>query len=230
MDFNDKPDRSWSKAYKWERYKGTDILPMWIADTEFRCAEPILAALHKRIDDGLFGYTCPDHDIEAIEAVVAWCQRQYDWKIDPSWLVWTPGIVPAFNLVIKAVCHVGDKIIVQTPNYPPILAAPSINNLERICIGSVQEQGRWTLDFNALEKAAEDPKARVFIMCNPMNPMGSVLRQDELDRIADICIKHGVLLCSDEIHCDLILDDVPHFPASAHPKLTDYSVTLMSAS
>ena len=230
MDFNDKPDRSRSKAYKWERYKGTEILPMWIADTEFRCAEPILTALHQRIDDGLFGYTHPDHDVEAIAAVVAWCQRQYGWQIDPSWLVWTPGIVPAFHVVINAVCQAGDKIIVQTPNYPPILAAPSINKLERLCIGSVLEQGRWTLDFDALEKAAEDPKARLFIMCNPMNPMGSVLRQDELDRIAHICRKHDVLLCSDEIHCDLILDAVPHLPASAHPTLADHSVTLMAAS
>lgn len=90
--------------------------------------------------------------------------------------------------------------------------------------------GRWTLDFNALEQAAADPKARLFIMCNPMNPLGSVLTQYELDRIATICRKHGVMLCSDEIHCDLILDDVPHLPASAHPELAEQSVTLMAAS
>lgn len=230
MNFNDKPDRSWSKAYKWQRYKGTDILPMWIADTEFRCAEPILKALHQRVEEGIFGYTLPDHDTDAIEAVVAWCQRQYHWKIDPSWLVWTPGVVPAFNVAIKAYCQAGDTIIVQTPSYPPILAAPAINKLNRICVGTVAVDGRWTLDFDALEDAAADPKTSLFIMCNPMNPLGTVLNQHELDRIATICRKHNVMLCSDEIHCDLILDNVPHLPAGAHPALAEYSVTLMAAS
>lgn len=230
MNFSDKPDRSKSKAYKWEKYKGTDILPMWIADTEFRCAEPILAALHERIEDGLLGYTLPAHDSDAIEAVVTWCQRQYNWAIESSWIVWTPGVVPAFNVAIKAYCQAGDTVIVQTPNYPPLLAAPGINQLNRVCIDTLAVNGRWTLDFDALEKAAADPKATLFIMCNPMNPVGSVLSQDELDRVAAICRKHNVMLCSDEIHCDLILDDVPHLPASAHAQLAEHSVTLMAAS
>jgi cystathionine beta-lyase len=230
MNFSDKPDRTSSKAYKWERYKGTDVLPMWIADTEFRCAEPILSALHNRIEDGLLGYTLPDHDTDAIEAVVAWCQRQYDWKIEPRWVVWTPGVVPAFNVAINAYCNTGETVIVQTPNYPPLLAAPAINGLNRACIDTIQVDGRWTLDFNALEKAAAAPKATLFIMCNPMNPVGSVLNHEELDRVAAICRKHNVMVCSDEIHCDLILDDVPHLPAGAHADLAEHSVTLMAAS
>ena len=230
MNFSDKPDRSASKAYKWEKYKGTDILPMWIADTEFRCAEPILSALHERIEDGLLGYTLPAHDTDVFEAVVAWCQRQYNWTIEPSWIVWTPGVVPAFNVAIQAYCQAGDTVIVQTPNYPPLLAAPAINQLNRVCIDTLEVNGRWTLDFDALEQAAADPKATLFIMCNPMNPVGSVLNQDELDRVAAICRKHHVMLCSDEIHCDLILDDVPHLPASAHAELVEHSVTLMAAS
>lgn len=230
MNFSDKPDRTSSKAYKWEKYKGTDVLPMWIADTEFRCAEPILTALHERVEDGLFGYTLPAHDTDTIEAVVAWCQRQYGWKIEPSWIVWTPGVVPAFNVAIKAYCQAGDTVIVQTPNYPPLLAAPAINNLNRACVDTIEVNGRWTLDFDALEQAAADPKATLFIMCNPMNPVGSVLNQDELDSVAAICKKHGVMVCSDEIHCDLILDDVPHLPAGAHAELAERSVTLMAAS
>jgi len=230
MNFSDKPDRTASKAYKWEKYKGTDILPMWIADTEFRCAEPILQALHERVEDGLFGYTLPAHDTEAVDAVVGWCAKQYDWKIEPSWIVWTPGVVPAFNVAIQAYCQDGDTVIVQTPNYPPLLAAPGINGLNRTCVPTVEVDGRWTLDFVALEAAAADPKATLFIMCNPMNPAGSVLTQDELDKIAGICRKHDVLLCSDEIHCDLILDDEKHLPASAHKELCEHSVTLMAAS
>ena len=230
MNFSDKPDRTASKAYKWEKYKGTDVLPMWIADTEFRCAEPILQALHRRIDDGLLGYTLPAHDTEAIDAIVAWCEKQYNWHIEPSWIVWTPGVVPAFNVAIQAYCSAGDTVIVQTPNYPPLLAAPSINGLNRACVSTIEVDGRWTLDFDALEAAAADPKASLFILCNPMNPVGSVLTQQELDKIAAICRKHDVMLCSDEIHCDLVLDDVPHLPAGAHKELDQHSVTLMAAS
>ena len=230
MNFSDKPDRTASKAYKWEKYKGTDVLPMWIADTEFRCAEPILQALHRRIDDGLLGYTLPAHDTEAIDAIVAWCEKQYNWHIEPSWIVWTPGVVPAFNVAIQAYCSAGDTVIVQTPNYPPLLAAPSINALNRACVSTIEVDGRWTLDFDALEAAAADPKASLFILCNPMNPVGSVLTQQELDKIAAICRKHDVMLCSDEIHCDLVLDDVPHLPAGAHNELDQHSVTLMAAS
>nr|WP_297349982.1 PatB family C-S lyase [uncultured Glaciecola sp.] len=230
MNFSDKPDRKASKAYKWEKYIGTDILPMWIADTEFRCAEPILEALHERIDDGLLGYTLPAHDTDAINAIVNWCEKQYNWKVDPKWIVWTPGVVPAFNIAIQACCDSDDTVIVQTPNYPPLLAAPGINGLNRACVPTIEVDGRWTLDFTALENAAADPKATLFIMCNPMNPAGSVLTEAELDRVASICRKHEVMLCSDEIHCDLILDDVKHLPASAHKELSDHSITLMAAS
>lgn len=230
MNFSDKPNRMASKAYKWEKYKGTDILPMWIADTEFRCAEPILTALHARVEDGLLGYTLPAHDTDALDAIVAWCERQYNWVIEPSWIVWTPGVVPAFNVAIQAYCQSGDTVIVQTPNYPPLLAAPAINKMNRACVPTVEVDGRWTLDFDELEKVAKDPKATLFIMCNPMNPVGSVLTQAELDKVARICSKYNVMLCSDEIHCDLILDDVKHLPASAHPDLAQHSLTLMAAS
>jgi cystathionine beta-lyase len=230
MNFNDKPNRSASKAYKWEKYKGTDILPMWIADTEFRCAEPILEALHNRVEDGLFGYTLPAHHTDAIEAIVDWCRSQYNWNIESDWVVWTPGVVPAFNVAIKASCKPDDTVIVQSPNYPPLLAAPAINGMKRATVDTVEVNGRWTLDFDALEMAAKQPEATLFIMCNPMNPVGSVLTQEELDKVADICKRNNVRLCSDEIHCDLILDDLPHLPASAHADLSENSITLMAAS
>ena len=230
MNFSEKPDRSATKAYKWEKYKGTDILPMWIADTEFKCAPAILEALHQRVDEGLFGYTLPAHDTEALEAIVGWCQKQYNWAIEADWIVWTPGVVPAFNVAIQANCQPGDTVIVQSPNYPPLLAAPSINGMKRATVPTVEIDGRWTLDFDALEEAASSPSASLFIMCNPMNPVGSVMTKAELDRVAQICEKHNVTLCSDEIHCDLVLDDVPHLPAGAHSQLHDKSMTLMAAS
>jgi len=230
MDFSCKPERQSTHAYKWEKYKGTDILPMWIADTEFECAAPILNALHERVNNGLLGYTLPAHATPAIEAVVKWCRKQYDWNIEPEWIVWTPGVVPAFNVAIQAYTSVDDSVIVQTPNYPPLLAAPAINGRKALEVGTVEDNGRWTLDFEQLEHQASLPEAKMFIMCNPMNPVGSVLTQTELNKIADICERHNVVLCSDEIHCDLILDDIKHLPASAHKKLETSSVTLMAAS
>lgn len=231
MLFDQIIDRSPTNAYKWERYKDRNILPMWIADTEFRCAQPILNALKARADHGLLGYTLPAHAEGPNQAVIRWLAKQHGWQIEAQWIVWTPGVVPAFNVACKAYCQPGDKVLVQTPNYPPLLAAPKLNNLQRVEINTLAVDGRWTLDFSALEREAADPLCKLFIVCNPMNPVGSVLSESELALIADICQRHGVLLCSDEIHCDLILDpDAKHIPAGKIPALKHNSVTLMAAS
>jgi cystathionine beta-lyase len=231
MLFDQIIDRKPTHAFKWEKYKGKDILPMWIADTEFKCAQPILDAIKDRAEHGLLGYTLPTHDIGANEAVVGWLSRQYDWQIEQDWIVWTPGVVPAFNVVCKAYCQPGDKVMVQTPNYPPLLAAPKLHGLQRVDIGTVEVNSRWTLDFAELEKQAGDPKCKLFIVCNPMNPVGSVLSKDELKNIERICKENDVLLCSDEIHCDLILDEhASHIPAGKLEYLADTSITLMAAS
>jgi len=228
FDINSKRDNTHS--YKWEKYKGRDILPVWIADTEFAVAKPISDALTQRVDNAALGYTLPSHHTGAIEAVKRWCLRQYNWQIESSWVVWTPGVVPAFNMACKAFCEQGDAVMVQTPNYPPLLAAPAINGLEQVCIPTIMQQGRWMIDLDELEKQAARPECKLFILCNPMNPVGSVLNQDELTKIADICKQHKVVLCSDEIHCDLILDNEKHIPASSIASIADASVTLMAAS
>lgn len=230
MNFNQTPDRSASFAYKWEKYKDRDIIPCWIADTEFRCAQPILDAMKQRADHGLFGYTLPKHHQGAIDAIIRWCKYRYQWDVHPNWIVWTPGVVPAFNMATLAFSKPSDGIIVQTPNYPPLLAAPEINHRQRYCVPTVSKNGRWTLDLVALEQYAALPNNSLFIMCNPMNPAGSVMNKEELDSIAEICQRHKVVICSDEIHCDLILDDISHIPAGKHPSLQENSVTLMAAS
>ncbi len=231
MQFDQIIDRKPTYSFKWEKYKDRDILPMWVADTEFKCAQPILDALHTRTEHGLMGYTLPAHHQAANQAVVDWLARQYGWDISPDWIVWTPGVVPAFNVACKAYCQPGDKVMIQTPNYPPLLAAPKINGLERVDIGTVESEGRWTLDFAELEKQAADPACKLFIVCNPMNPVGSVFSPQELQRITDICISNGVLLCSDEIHCDLILDQTAkHIPAGKMTEFNGQVVTLMAAS
>ena len=230
MIFDNTPSREGTYAYKWEKYKGRDILPTWIADTEFPCAQPIVDALQARIARGALGYTLPQHYTPAFDAVVAWCAKQYGWHIDPAWIVWTPGVVPAFNMACKANCKMGDSVLVQTPNYPPLLAAPALNGLKPICIETVIKNNRYTLDFDALEMHAARPDCSLFILCNPMNPVGSVLSNDELNRVADICNRHNVVLCSDEIHCDLILDQVSHIPAGSVRSISHNSITLMAAS
>ena len=231
MQFDQIIDRKPTYAYKWEKYKNQDILPMWVADTEFKCAEPILQALHSRTEHGLMGYTLPAHHEAANQAVVGWLKRQYDWDISSDWIVWTPGVVPGFNLACQAYCEPGDKVMIQTPNYPPLLAAPGINGLEKVAIETVKRDGRWTLDFEELERQAEDPKCKLFIVCNPMNPVGSVLSDKELKRISNICLANDVRLCSDEIHCDLILDQqAKHIPAGSLPEFDGKVVTLMAAS
>lgn len=227
MNFDNTPSRDGTYAYKWEKYKGRDILPAWIADTEYPCAPQITQALSKRIAGAALGYTLPKHYTPAIDAVVNWCASQYDWHIDASWIVWTPGVVPAFNMACKAYCQPGDSVLVQTPNYPPLLAAPALNGLKPIFIDTVLHDNRYTLDFEALAVQAAKPECKLFILCNPMNPVGSVMHADELKKVAAICKEHSVVLCSDEIHCDLILDDIKHIPAGA---ISERSVTLMAAS
>ena len=231
MQFDQQIDRKETYSFKWEKYKGKDILPMWVADTEFKCAQPILDALSKRVEHGVMGYHLPAQYKPANDAVVSWLARKHDWQIKPEWIVWTPGVVPAFNVACKAYCNPGDKVIVQTPNYPPLLAAPAINQMQRVDIPTVELDDRWTLDFEQLEKQAADPQAKLFVLCNPMNPVGSVLTEAELARVAQICRDNDVMLCSDEIHCDLILEEgINHLPAGNFPGLEDHSVTLMAAS
>lgn len=229
--FDSTPDRRDFWSFKWQKYAGKEIIPCWVADTEFRCAQPILEAMNRFTEHGVMGYYLPAQYEPANQAVMRWLKDKHDWQIESDWIVWTPGVVPAFNVAIKAYCDAGDKVLVQSPNYPPLLAAPGLNKTERVEIPTVMKNERWTIDFESLAKEAADPKCKLMILCNPMNPVGSVLSQAEIDLIADICAQNNVLLCSDEIHCDLILDDsVSHIPAGRVESLKERSVTLMAAS
>lgn len=231
MNFDQIVDRKPTFSFKWQKYQGKDILPMWVADTEFRCAQPILDALTQRIEHGVLGYTLPAQYEPAKQAVADWLSRRYDWQIELDWIVWMPGVVPGFNVACKACCEPGDKVMIQVPNYPPLLAAPQLNQLQRVDIPTLEQDGRWMLDFEELEKQASDPATKLFVLCNPMNPVGTVLTEQELARIADICQRNGVTLCSDEIHCDLILDEqASHYPAGKLDALQSNSITLMAAS
>lgn len=228
-DFSTAQARQNTFAMKWEKYKGQDILPMWVADTEFACAPEIIQGLHDRLSHPVLGYHHPDAYQPARAAVQSWCQSQYQWDIDEDWIVWVPGVVPGFHIAIMAYAQAGSQVAIQTPNYPPLLAAPSQHNCQPCLVPTVRHGQRWEIDWQALADTAAQPSCQLMILCNPMNPVGTVLSQVELDQVAAICQQHDVILCSDEIHCDLILDDQVHLPAGQHPVLAERSVTLMSA-
>ncbi|NMH59768.1 aminotransferase class I/II-fold pyridoxal phosphate-dependent enzyme [Alteromonas ponticola] len=231
FNFDNPPSRANTYSFKWKKYEGQDIIPAWVADTEFECAAPILDAIHAETNTGVMGYTLPNQYTPAKDAVIRWLAEKHDWTVEADWIVWVPGVVPAFNVFCKAFSQHDSKVIVQTPNYPPLLAAPKLNGLERLTAGTIKLDGRWTLDFDELEKHAADPLCSQLILCNPMNPVGSVFTAAEIDHIAQLCEKHDLLLCSDEVHCDLILDtDVKHIPAGRVASLEQRSVTLMAAS
>ncbi|WAJ69359.1 MalY/PatB family protein [Catenovulum adriaticum] len=229
FDFDRVIDRKPTHSFKWDKYKGQDVIPMWVADAEFSPPQEVIDAIKERTEHGILGYTLPYDELN--QSVCDWVAKQHNWHILPDWIVWTPGVVPAFNVACKAYCEPSDKVLIQVPNYPPLLKAPSLNQCERVDIPSVLVEGRWTLDMAELEKQAADPKCKLFIMCNPMNPGGSVMTEAELKQVADICLRHHVLLCSDEIHCDLILDEnAKHIPAPAIAEISSRSISLMAPS
>ncbi|NTS75626.1 putative C-S lyase [Catenovulum sp. SM1970] len=229
FDFDRIIDRKPTHSFKWDKYKGKDIIPAWVADTEFSPPQDVIDAIVERTQHGPLGYTLPYESLN--QATVDWIKREHNWAIQADWLVWNPGVVPAFNVAAKAFCDAGDIILVQTPNYPPMLKAPELNHCE---IGKIPSQlinGRYQLDLDNLEQQAANPKAKLFILCNPMNPCGSVMTESELTKIADICARHDVIICSDEIHCDLILNpETKHIPMPLIDAAKDNSFSLMAAS
>lgn len=220
--------RTEDHADKWVKYAGQDVIPMWVADMDIDSPPPIVEALHARVAKGHFGYTKPWPSLQ--QAVCAWIERQHGWSVDPAWLVWLPGVVQGFNAAQKCWGSTSNQTVVQTPNYPPLRNVTDKYGHGQTLIGSILEDNIWQTDWHALEAALRAPETRLLHLCNPMNPEGTQFSQDDLARIAEWCERFDVMVCSDEIHADLRLDNLPHFPAGAHPLLTQRSVTLMAAS
>lgn len=234
MDFDfDRPvERRGGDSLKWNRYAGTDVLPMWVADMDFAVAAPIVEALERRVAHGVFGYCAPWPSLgEAITDALA---RDHDWRVDPDWIVWLPGLVSALNVVCRAIGQPGEAVLTATPIYPPFLSAP--RHQQRIVrpVDVRPASERWSWDWDALEAAARrtDPPSRLLLLCNPHNPTGRVLTRPELERIGALCVRHDLVLCSDEVHCGLVLDEgLRHLPIAAlDPDIARRSITLMAAS
>jgi cystathionine beta-lyase len=228
-NFDTCPDRSDLGSLKWDKYKGRDILPLWVADMDFTTAPEILAALQKRLDHGIFGYTIP-YDAP-VQAVIDYLERQHGYKAQASWLKFLPGLVPAINLCCHAFVAADESVMTATPVYPPFLGAPDYANRELIKTPLCLENDNWTLDFDAME-AAVKPNTKLFILCSPHNPVARVYTRDELTRLGDFCEKHDLILISDEIHCDLVFDEnATHIVTSTlSQSLAARTVTLMAPS
>lgn len=210
FDFDTAPDRTGTGSLKWDKYAGRDVLPLWVADMDFRSPPPVVEALRERADHGVFGYTVP-HD-EVIRETLAYLQRVHGFDARPEWLVWLPGLVPALNVCCRAFGDPDGGVLALTPVYPPFLSAPHFSDRRRIAVPLGLDGDRWVIDWEGLDRAVT-PDTKVFLFCHPHNPVGRVWRREELERIVDFCERHDLVLCSDEIHADLILDDIPHVPA-----------------
>jgi len=201
---------------------------MWVADMDFLAPPPVLEALCRRVEHGIFGYaTAPQ---ELMQVVLAWVREKYRWEIEPSWLVWLPGAVPALNVVCRAYGNEGDEVVTFTPIYPPFLAAPPRFGKALRTIPLRREGSRYTFDAERFEREIS-ARTRILLLCNPHNPVGRRYERQELERIADLCVAHDIVICSDEIHCDLILDGGPHVPtATLSPEVSARTITLMAPS
>ena len=229
FDFDTAIDRRGTASSKWNKYGDRDIIPMWVADMDFACAPAIVQALRKRVDHPIFGYSDPPPGL--IDATVAHLQDEYNWKIQPEWIVWLPGLVVALNVVSRAFGIEGDEVLTAVPIYPPFLSAPANAARKVVRVPMIESNGTWRWDIAALERAVT-PASRLLLLCNPHNPVGRVFSRDELQEIADVCVRHDLVLCSDEIHNGLILDaGRKHVPvATLDEEIARRTVTLMSAS
>ena len=229
FDFDTPVERRGTASLKWDKYRGTDIIPMWLADMDFHSPPAVVEALQQRVAHGVFGYTTASEEL--VEVVCARLYRQYQWEISPEWLVWLPGLVTGLNLACRSVGHDGDEVLTVVPVYPPFLSAPKQSRRNLVTVPLIQIDGRWEFDFERFEGAIT-PRTKLFLLCNPHNPVGRLFTVAELETLAGICEKHRLVVCSDEIHCELILDGHRrHVPtAIIRSGLADQTITLMAPS
>lgn len=229
FDFDEIIDRRGTDTEKWHRYEGRDVIPLWLADMDFRSPPAVMEALHRRVDHGVFGYTTAPKELT--EAVMEHVADRFGWAVDAEWILWLPGVVTGLNAACRAVGGPGDEVITAVPIYPPFLTAPANGGRRAVRVPLVRERGRWVFDMARLE-AAMGPSTRLLLLCSPHNPVGRAFDRSELEALAALCEKRNVVICSDEIHNGLILEEgVGHVPTAAlDPVVAARTITLMSPS
>lgn len=229
FDFDKFVDRSDTASEKWDKYKGRDIIPLWVADMDFPSPPAVIAALQDRVRHGVFGYTAPP--IALMETVGNMLSREYGWKVEPKWLTWLPGLVCGLNVACRTVGNAGDAVLTCTPVYPPFMTAPPLSGRLTVTVPLQLHGERWEMDMDGLERAIT-PRTRLILLCNPHNPAGRVWSQTELENIAALAKRHDLIVCSDEIHSGLVLDpDKRHIPiAMLSPEIARRTITLNAPS
>ena len=225
-DFDTCPDRRSTESQKWQHYEA-DVLPLWVADMDFPSPAPVIRALTERVHHGVFGYTTEPEELRQV--IVERLARLYQWRVQPEEVLIMPGVIHGVNLACRMLGSPGEGALVQPPVYTPILQAPGYAGLQcQEAVLTRSQEGHYEIDWETFETAIT-PQTRLFILCNPHNPVGRVYRKEEIAHMAEICLRHGVVVCSDEIHCDLIFSGHRHFPiASLDREIAQNTVTLMS--
>ena len=229
-NFDQIINRKNTDSFKWDFFQDPEgTIPMPVADMDFRSPEPILQALRDVTEHGVFGYSVVPEELKNI--LQERLERLYSWKTEKEWQVWIPGLVPAITATCRAVGEIGDAVLTSIPIYHPFHLAPGYVGKKLQTFPLIETDNRWTFDFEALENAITD-ETKLFMLCNPYNPAGTVFTREELEKLAKICHHHDLIICSDEIHCDLILDkNKKHIPiASLNKKIENKTVTLLSPS
>lgn len=231
FDFDRPLDRgAFPDSLKWNRYAGRDVIPLWVADMDFAAPPVVIEALRRRVDHGVFGYGQPWPSL--VDAVRGHLEREYGWAIEAEWIVWLPGLVSGLHVACRAVGTGGDAVFTATPIYPPFLAAPTNSGRRTVAAPLVRDEAGWAWDWAATDAVLRAGRPRLFLLCHPHNPVGRAWREDELWQVLALAEKHDLVVCSDEIHCDLILDpDRRHRPfAALAPEAARRSITLMAPS
>ncbi len=227
-EFDQVLDRRGGDSTKWNKYEGRDILPLWVADMDFRSPAEIIEALRHRVDHGIFGYS--DIPESLVEAIVQHLFTRYGWSIRKDWISWVASVLPGVNIAARTTGSEDDPLIIPIPAYHPFLNVPGHAHREYVPLRLVKNRDRWEMDLDELDQTLARTNATMVLLCNPHNPTGCVYSRSELEAFADIVLKHGAFICSDEIHCDLLIQpELTHIPiASLAPDVANSTITLMS--
>lgn len=228
-DFDEIIPRRNTRSYKWDSAADNDVLPLWVADMDFRTAPAVVKALERRVKHGIFGYVkVPD---EYYQAVTNWFARRHGWQFPKEWMIYTSGVVPAISAIIKALAEPGDGIVVQTPVYNCFFSSIRNNGCRIVSSPLIYDGRTYRMDFEDLEAKTADPNVKAMLLCNPHNPAGRVWTRDELIRLGEICRRNHVTVISDEIHCELVFPGHTYLPfASISDQHLWNSVTCISPS
>lgn len=229
--FNQVTPRKGTRSVKWDlvkqMYEDEEVLPMWVADMDFQTPQAVVNTLKNRAEHGIFGYTWPDDEVKGY--IKDWLAKRHQWSIQSPWITYSPGVIPSLHMIIQSLTDIADHVLIQTPVYPPFYSVVR-NHGRHIVKNPLQyENGTYSIDFDDFEQKIKDHNVQLFILCNPHNPVGRVWTKDELTKMKDICIKHDVLIVSDEIHADLIYKDNKHIPiASLSDEAANQTITCLS--